>query len=742
MNPVLPLPVLVPLLLVVTIAAAWLSWKSTAKAAPGLRRWLLGLRSAALILLALFLLNPGRWEARSDQQAKSWICLIDDSRSMSVTNGETSRSASAATLAGKIRERAADEELPIRTFTFSTDASEMEVDAPLTALDAEQEGSDLTSAADALLASLSARGESPAGVIVLSDGRQTGVPRESDFALRARALRVPFHAVTIGGAYQAPDLELQLPRKTLTAFPGQSVQIPVVINSRGLKSGKSLLTLLNDAGEEILREEVEPAADARTVHTFSIAAPEASTTWQVRLATHPDESRSTNNQSEVFIRILKNKARVFIAEGAPYWDSKFLAQLLRRQKQMEVHSVHRLSDNRWFRIDSDDAGSEGESESAESIFPDTREKLAAYDLIIFGKNAEHFLTDERLALLRGFVKDQGGAVLFARSKPYSGVLPGLEPLEPVSWATGLTGEFQMLPSADGQAAGLFGQALPAPDSPVWNSLPKLKDGHRVDIVKPFTRVLAHGKVGAADVQGRFPLLMVRRYGQGVSGLVNADGLWKWDFFPEARELGNMYHEFWIQMIHWMLAYSEFLPGHDYSLNLSASTVPPTTPISVRMAWRGEGTPPPPTLRVTSPELSEPLDLTPSVTPTSDGRLKWSAGFAPEKPGRYQFSLIVEGSDAQKALPEATLVVQPPPAEMDELSADSGFLERFTAATGGELVSEADFDSFLAKTLITQPPSALDAGVEWLPFWLRWFVPFILLILLGTEWWLRRRQGLL
>ena len=70
--------------------------------------------------------------------------------------------------------------------------------------------------------------------------------------------------------------------------------------------------------------------------------------------------------------------------------------------------------------------------------------------------------------------------------------------------------------------------------------------------------------------GKFPALLVRRYGQGVTGLVNGDGLWKWDFFPEARELGNCYEDFWTQLIQWMASYSEFLPGQDFSLRLPAS----------------------------------------------------------------------------------------------------------------------------------------------------------------------------
>ena len=81
---------------------------------------------------------------------------------------------------------------------------------------------------------------------------------------------------------------------------------------------------------------------------------------------------------------------------------------------------------------------------------------------------------------------------------------------------------------------MFGQALPAPDASLWTSLPTLKDGRQISMVKPFTRVLADGvrvRKALSGGSGKFPALLVRRYGQGVTGLVNGDGLWKWDFYP-------------------------------------------------------------------------------------------------------------------------------------------------------------------------------------------------------------------
>jgi hypothetical protein len=736
MNPVLPLSLLVPLIIAVTLGAAWMAWRSSGAAPLGLRKLLLALRIIALLALALFLINPGKWRAMQDEVTRVWAVMIDRSKSMAVKDGEERRIDRAGELGTRIKASASKAGVDLRWFSYDSTLRE---ESGQSVIEPDGDTSDLTSAADALLTQLSARGEPLAGVFVLSDGRQTHTPRHSSFGLRAQALKVPFYGVTIGGEQATTDLALRVPRKTVTAFPGQTVQITAVLESEGLDFIEVEPVLTNADGEQIDHAQLKVRPGRRTVHTFSLKAPAQSTLLTLAVPQQDGELRLANNKTDIRLRILDDKAKVFIAEGAPYWDSKFLAQLLRQQKHMDVVSVHRLSESRWFQVDS---GESKPHESGIDVFPDTREELRSYDLIIFGKNSEHFLTSERIKHLREFVSDQGGAVLFSRSKPYTGLMPDLAPLEPVSWKTGITGEFKMRPSDDGQAAGLFGQALPAPDSAVWDTLPKLKDAHRIDVVKPFTRVLAYGELGGAT-QGRFPLLMVRRYGQGVTGLVNADGLWKWDFFPEAREMGNMYEEYWIQMIHWMLSYSEFLPGQEFSLNVSASTIDPGTPVALRMSYRGSEDPGTPVVEVTSPALAEPMRLAPAGIPTDDGRLRWGASFTPDKPGSYQLRLISEtpSGETPASMPEASITVLPPPSEMDELSADQEFLREFCALSGGRLAPRDEWNAFLTNTLQPAAPESRDQGVEWHSSWMHWFTPALVLLCLGSEWWLRRRNGL-
>lgn len=724
--------------LVLTIAAFG-AWRGAPGLPPRIRSLLIVLRLAAIAGVLVLLFNPGKWVRPSEERPQPWILLDDVSASMAQPlAGEKTRAAAATELVRLAARSANHAGLPLRIHPFAS--SLLPAIRPDSLPPPAGTGSNILPALSQALQDSSAAGETPAGILVLSDGRQTLTSSQADLAalaLRARSRNVPIHTVVIGNDGPPPDLVLVQPRASLTAFAAQPLRIPFALKSTGLSPVRPKVTLRDATGAEISTLTLDLPSAKTITAAFETKAPAASTQWTLDTPAITGEVRSSNNTSTLNLRILDSKTRVFIVEGAPYWDSKFLAQLLRQQPHMDVQSIHRLSNERYFRIDS---GTSANAESDHPIFPSTLDELSRYDLIVFGKNIDPFLTPERAEALRSFVRDRGGAVLFARGKPTSTDLPALETLEPVVWGTATSADFRFSPTRDGEAAGLFGQALPAPDASLWAALPNLKDGRRIALVKPFTRVLAEGIPDAArDFSGKFPTLLVRRYGMGVTGLVNGDGLWKWDFFPEARELGNCYEDFWIQLIQWMASYSEFLPGQDFSLRLPSSRGEAGAPMTAQISYRGPLPVPPPVLLVTNPAGTE-ARIQPAALPDPSGRPTWRASFTPEQPGSWKLKLSDPRRPAPPS-PEALVSVPPPPKESDDLSADPAFLETIATATGGGSVPPADFPGFLRTRFVKPPPASRESGAVWQSAWNHSIVAIAIAALFATEWFLRRRQGL-
>ena len=738
MNPYFPLSILIPLAAVVVVLVAVGAWRGTLGLRPGVRGLLLGMRLLAVAGVLTLLFNPGKWVNPAEVRHSAWVILSDISSSMAQPTADgKSRAALAASLVEQARTHAAKRDLPLQIHPFSAQL-EAATTGPLPAPTGT--ATQIVPAVSQLLQQAGAAGEPLAGIIVLSDGRQTLTTSQAELdtlGLRARSHNTAIHTVTLGADTEPPDLALIQPRAAITAFAGQPLRIPFALKSSGLAPIRPVVTLRDAAGKELAALTLEVAPGKTLAAVFDLKAPAASAQWTIDTPVIPGEVRSANNRSSFNIRILDSKTRVFLVEGAPYWDSKFLAQLLRQQSHMELQSVHRLSDQRYFRIDSGT-----NSETDQPVFPASLDELSRFDLIVFGKNVDPFLSPERAEMLRAYVRDRGGAVLFSRGKPATGTLPGLEPLEPVVWGTATTADFRFAPNRDGEAAGLFGQALPAPDASLWASLPTLKDGRQIALVKPFTRVLADGAPEQANVSsssGKFPALLIRRYGQGVTGLVNGDGLWKWDFFPEARELGNCYEDFWTQLIQWMASYSEFLPGQDFSLRLPASRGELGSSLAAAISYRGPTPAPQPTLRITSP-AGTTTNVNPAAVPDPSGRPLWRSSFTPDLPGAWTLKLV-DPRPAAPPAPEVLFTVPAPPQETDDLSPDPALLESLARTTGGTPLAPAAFAAFINTHLVTTPPTSRDAGAVWRSSWNTAFVAILIAFLLAAEWFLRRRQGL-
>ncbi len=739
MNPTFPLPVLILLAALALAVAAFGAWRGAAGLPPRLRGVLLGMRLAAVAAVLLILFNPGKWVRPTEQRVQPWIVLDDVSASMAQPPDYGKRRTDTATQLVRFTARAAkDAMIPLRIHPFA--AALQPAIQPDALTFPTGTASNILPALSQALQDAAAAGESPAGIIVLSDGRQTLASSQADldaFALRARSRNVPIHTVAIGNDGTQPDLILIQPRASLTAFAGQALRIPFALKYTGTTPLRPTVTLCDAAGAEISSATLDLPPDKSIAAVFETKAPAASTQWSLVTPASDGEAHIAQKRYAINIRILESKTRVFIAEGSPYWDSKFLAQLLRQQPHMDVQSVHRLSNDRYFRIDSGDSNN---AETAHPVFPATLDELSRYDLIVFGKNIDPFLTHERAEALRAFVRDRGGAVLFARGKPTTTAIPALESLEPVVWGTTSSADFRFAPTRDGEAAGLFGQALPAPDASLWASLPNLKDGRQIAMVKPFTRVLAEGiPDGSNGKSAAFPVLLARRYGLGVTGLVNGDGLWKWDFFPEARELGNCYEDFWIQLIQWMASYSEFLPGQDFSLRLPSARGGIGTAMVANISYRGPLPAPAPVLLAAGPNGTV-TRIQPAALQDPTGRPTWRASFTPELPGSWILKVLDPRNPAPPA-PEALVNVPPPPSESDDLSPDPAFLTAIATATGGTAVPPADFPAFLKSRMVKNPPVTRESGAVWQPAWNHAIIALAIAALLATEWFLRRRQGL-
>jgi len=731
-NPIIPLAWLVLLAVGILPFSGILAWRSSRLCTLRRRLVIVAARLLGVACLLLLALNPGYWQRHLETLQGEWALLLDYSTSMATPdagNGQA-RWTEARRLA-RLALEVPDAKTTAAVFTVADTLNRVSPDA-IDTVQPDGSATRITDACRRLLERYHAEGRTLTGILLLSDGRQVPPADPVDVAALARARQVPIHTVTLGGTLPRRDLAVRFRRSRAVAFTGQESRLTADVTATGLTALRTDVTLLDRDGNRLASQSVELAGNAATATvTFAVSpAVKGYAPYTLSVPAQTGEQDIQNNADRMALLVLDQPIRILSVEGLPHWDSKFLLQLLHRQTNVEVTSLYRLTAERFFRVQ---PGRLQAEDGDSSDFPDDADALLGYDLIVFGKGAEYFLTPARIALLRRFVSEQGGGILFARGKPYTREFPELAAMEPLAWGERTGTEGRLRPTAAGEDAGLFGDALPGKDDPRWQQLPPLRDMHRAAALSPFTQVLAET---AAETAGATPLILARRLGQGVVVTVNAGDFWKWDFFPDESESHAMYTAIWSQLLQWIITYAEFLPGESGALRLSPPAVLPGEPVRTVIHTRYDaGAAGDLLLRVVGSGERPVLEI--MAGGSVSGRR--DAVFSLVQPGDYHVEAVDPATGTRIAHPVALRVLAPP-AEGDNLDADPEFMRLLASHSGGTVATEENLPATVAAIQPENRLVPLEQAV-WQPLWNRALILVLIALVISIEWIVRRRGGL-
>lgn len=729
LQPVIPYPVLVPMAVLLTALVLWLAVKACRPLPRGYKICCVGLAVLALLSGLALLLNPGYEEERPGKDTPLWLVGVDVSASMAAPVQDDAQAPSryatamqlVEPLAELMRKRNACWLMLGETARRCESAEPLKEHQPADAASRVME--ELARQAEAYRR----KGVPLAGMVLLTDGREHNPRAWQTLVSRAGAAGCPVHVLPLGTTWQEPDVAVSTFYPLVHSYPGVETRLRATLRKERLPQGPVRVELCDAEGKVLQSQVQELAPGAEAEVSFPLAVQEGQ--YLVRAVPVAGEARTDNNAVRLTVRAVNSRIRVLFAEGAPYWDSKFLAQYLRAQQVFDVRSVHRLTDKRYYHINSGDADS---SPSESHDMPTTLEAFSRFDIVVLGKGMEHFLTDASVAALQRYVRENGGVLVLARGRCHDGSLPAMDALDPFVRTADAPVQARMCPSLAGVEQGLFGALLPGADDEAWTSLPELEDVCRVAELRPQTTVLADAQ--AADL----PMLAVMRCGLGAVTAINGEGLWKWDFYPDAREQRNLYRDFWRYYLPWLQTAAEFMPGYDLSLHPDRSAVQKGQPVGCTMRWRGVGRPQTVKLQVLS--LADGKEVAAyDAVPTAAGALPcWSCRIGELPAGEYLLQAVVPGEDTPA--PECRLTVKDLPGEADNLNANAEAVVRVAEMTGGKVL-RADMTQAELEQILTLPPGVQHTEWVYCSLWAKWQVLTVMVLCLGAMWLIRRRKGL-
>lgn len=700
-------------------------------------------RSLFIMGLAAISLNFGYWKKWEEKKKGEWAVLLDSSGSMSVKDGVkdsgtlTSRWEQAAGYSKAIEKELTDNEATksdgFRIFTFSEKLNEFKGGAKVLSDKMVSPAGEtrIEDVGASIVASMKSGALPLRGIFLISDGRQLEEGDET-FALNCKALEVPVYTLPVGSNTVNRDLIVRALRSQKIGYPGQEVRLRAYVENEGLGAVMPTVSLKDKDGNITEEKTISFTDYKRQLVDFKVKHEvEGRYEYELVSSVYPEETSRVNNSTKMSVFIREHKTSVLFVEGRPFWDSKFLVQLYRKQPNIKMKSIHRITSERYFQVDDD------EKETSESPFPETQEEMNESDMIIIGKGIEYFLDEQRIEMLDRFISEKGGCVVFARGKSYSGGFPGIERIEPVEWGEPINTKFRLLPTEEGMRSQIFSGILEGLDSPVWKEMHELKSAERINRLKSFSSVMVEGVFDHNGRQQTFPAVISRPYGKGVVILVNANGLWEWDFFPSVAENKELYQEFWTQLVQWAASFSDFLPGQSFALSLNHAQIQLSEEVKVNVKWRGQGQPEETLLIKVYKDDKLLENLLPLQSPRSQA--EWESIYKASEPGYYRFEL--DYGDVSESPVTALLNVTIPPTEMENTSFDLEYLRRLGEDSGGEMLDIKAVQELIQN--IKKESSIIELKeAEWQPLWNQAWVCLIVLVFFFAELFIRRREGLL
>ncbi|MGE0043465.1 MAG: glutamine amidotransferase [Vicinamibacterales bacterium] len=727
--------------LVVAAAALAVTVVSYRSAGPRLttrdRIVLTGLRAAVLVIALVCLFRPVLAVQAAVPQQNVLALLLDDSRSMQVPDQDgVARGAfvarefgdPGAAIAGDLSGR-----FTVRTFRFSSAATRLAPGAPL----AFDGGSTrLGAALDAARQELA--GLPVAGMVVVSDGADTGEAALGESILALKAAGIPVSTVGVGQPRLARDIQVGRVTTPRTALKGTSLVVDVVLTQTGY-DGETVTLDVEDEGRIVGSQAVQFPADggpatARVHFTAEDAGPRV---FRVRVAPRPDELVDGNNAREMLIDVRDRSEKILYFEGEPRFELKFLLRAVAEDENLQVVALQRTADNKYLRL-----GVDGPDELIEG-FPKTRDELFAYRGLILGSIEAGAFTGDQLRMIAEFVERRGGGLImlggpraFAEGG-YAGtavadalpvVLDPGDAREDDPPVTRIT----VAPTRAGLAQAVTQLAeTEAASSERWRTLPPVTTVNRVAGVKPGATVLL---TGTGEDRGERPVLAFQRYGRGKAFAFMPQDSWVWQMHASIPVDDLTHEHVWRQMLRWLVdgvpdpveltATERVDPGGQATITAEVTDAGFVAVNDARV-----------TATITAPDGGE---TEVPLTWTGEQNGQFRGVFTAAAPGWH--GARVEAARGDQVLGSASTFVRAEPGDDEYFDATlhEPVLTRLAEETGGRYYTPATVAGLAEDLRYTA------RGVTTVEELDLWHMPIVLVLLVGllcAEWGYRRAVGL-
>ncbi len=741
------------LVLFLAITVLYFSWLGIKNISPVSKRLLLfALRFVAVILMVILLLQPQIERKEVLQLKNRVVCLVDNSASMTLKGGDTGITRFQL-VNNFFKDNAAfiedlQNDLDVDFLSFSDvikEVSRSDIERGL-----ELDGTNTDIAQILKLLKKRYEGKSVKGYLIFSDGADTtelpsNVNKLEIISSLAKNLSAPFFAFSPAGNMEVKDIAISSVSYDSFTFVRSPWKADVVIKIFGYHDLKLPITLKQ--GSDIISSRVLDTGKERELHIDLSFTPHATGTflYTISLPVQPHEAITENNQVSFVVKVVRDKIRVMHVCGRPSWDERFLRQVLKSDPNIDLISFFIL------RTPSD--VSEARNDELSLIpFPVDElftQALSSFDLVIFQNfdyrpyDTSFFRFSHYLNNLQKFVMEQGGGFMMiggdiSFSQGGYDDTP-LDEILPVNLNTGKdtidTSRLKAILTHDGLKHPITAlDANAERNVAIWENLPEL-DGCNV------TTELKTDAVPLAiyPVKGNPYLISVRNAGQGRCMAIATDSLWRWNFLSVGKGGGNRHYiKFWQNSIKWLIKDPSLNPVH---IALNKETFLPGEEVQIKIDVVGGNYQPLGGVRLeidVTNEFSGKSVFSAKGVTGSDGQYRFTVKY--DREGYYVVNVFAKKENDEIGQDYAVFNIALESKEFKDPSIRRDVLARLAEISGGKYF-DLPAKNIGEKFSIENPSIVKLVGRRQISLWDNGYIFMMILAIVSTEWWIRKRNGL-
>lgn len=724
----------------------WLLYKKTTIAVPSrLKVVLIALRSAALIVLGLCLLQPMLTSSKLVSQQGDLAVVVDNSRSMTIRDAEDGHSRGEAALDLLFGQNGLVERLQndfhLRTFCIDNGSRPIGGPGDLTFSAAR------TSLAEGLRQVLQTlQGLPLSGLILISDGADNGREDPTEAVQILKDSDIPIFTVGLGQPVLAKDREITRVTSARTVLEGTIFDVNVTVRSRGY--GEREFEILIEEGDKVVASrKVKPGLHG-AAHRYSLElTPEVDgpRIYAVRIPEEPDEIVTANNRRTFLINRQHKKADILYIEGHPRNEYKFIRRAVETDQTLRLVTYLKTGPHKFLR-----QGINSPQELGNG-FPQKKEDLYRYAAVVFGDVPKSFFSADQLAMTREFVSERGGGLLMLggttafdenfMDTPVADILP-VTLLPTAQLPPQLRGDegryfadqkFTLQLTPEGEQAALLRLGLAGEmNRKLWEKMPQLQGINVTGPAKPGATVLAEHPT--LSLRNRpLPVITYQRYGRGRTMVIATATTWRWQMLLPHEDLSH--ERFWRQVLRWLAAAAP--SALDLSLDRDAYAAGEQVRVRVGVSDRAYAP---------VNDASVWLKVTEPGGTIMDVPLQWAI----EEDGIYTGTFTAGGEGVHQIEVSATLpagetlqtstafLAAESNAEYIDAGMDAGLLQKMADGSGGKFYTHKNKNQLVNDLKRRQKTAAVEIRQD------VWDMPLVLLALftlLTLEWWIRRRKGM-